>query len=62
MFKAQAIELLGGDVGTAARAMGVTYQAVKKWPDKLPPRIEQRVHGVLSLRKPQRKPRTTASV
>lgn len=43
MKKADAIAQLGGSVQSAARAIGVTYQAVKKWPDILSPRIEDRV-------------------
>lgn len=47
MLKAQAIELLGGTVAAAADAVGVTYQAVDKWPDELPPRIADRVQAAL---------------
>ena len=47
MLKSKAIELLGGDVASAAATMGVTYQAVDKWPDELPDRIAQRVLGVI---------------
>lgn len=43
MRKAKAIELLGGSVASAAASIGVTYQAVDKWPDPLPKRIEDRV-------------------
>lgn len=43
MLKTKAIELLGGDVASAARAIGIEYQAVVKWPDVLPPRIADRV-------------------
>lgn len=43
MDKAKAIELLGGTVSDAASALGVSYQAVHKWPDPLPVRIEARV-------------------
>lgn len=46
MKKTQAIELLGGTVSAAAKAMGVSYQAVDKWPDELPNRIAERVMGV----------------
>lgn len=45
MKKSQAIELLGGTVPKAAEALGVTYQAVDKWPDDLPLRISDRVLG-----------------
>lgn len=43
MQKQAAIDLLGGTVVDAARALKVTYQAVDKWPDPLPPRIMDRV-------------------
>jgi hypothetical protein len=46
MRKEKAIELLGGSVGSAAQAMGISYQAVDKWPDELPRRISDRVLGV----------------
>ena len=50
MRKAKAIELLGGTTALAAEAIGVTYQAVDKWPDPLPARIEDRVLAVLARR------------
>lgn len=43
MLKTKAIELLGGTVASAAKAIGVSYQAVDKWPDELPERIADRV-------------------
>lgn len=46
MHKSKAIELLGGTVAAAAEAVGVSYQAVDKWPDDLPPRISDRVLAV----------------
>lgn len=45
MFKDEAIELLGGSAASAAVLMGVTYQAVNKWPHHLPLRISDRVLG-----------------
>ena len=51
MLKTKAIELLGGTIASAASAMGVTYQAVDKWPDELPPRIAERVFGVIAMRR-----------
>lgn len=45
MKKQQAIELLGGNVTAAAKAVGVTYQAVDKWPDILSDRIRDRVEA-----------------
>jgi hypothetical protein len=47
MLKTEAIRLLGGTVGAAAEAVGVSYQAVDKWPDKLPARIADRVQAAL---------------
>lgn len=47
MLKSEAIELLGGSVKDAALAIGVTYQAVDKWPDELPPRLADRVQAAL---------------
>jgi hypothetical protein len=47
MRKTEAIELLGGSIPAAAEAVGVTYQAVDKWPDELPPRITDRVQAAL---------------
>lgn len=46
MHKAEAIDLLGGTVAAAAGALGVSYQAVAKWPEHLPERIGDRVIAV----------------
>lgn len=43
MLKSKAIELLGGTIASAAEAIGISYQAVDKWPDVLPPRVADRV-------------------
>lgn len=43
MDKKTAIDLLGGTVPAAAKALGVKYQAVRQWPDPLTPRIADRV-------------------
>jgi hypothetical protein len=48
MLKAKAIELLGGSVASAAKAIGVSYQAVEKWPDPLPDRIADRVVAAIA--------------
>ena len=48
MLKTKAIELLGGTVAAAAERIGVTYQAVDKWPDELPPRISDRVMAAIA--------------
>lgn len=50
MQKTHAIELLGGTVSAAADAVGISYQAVSKWPDELPQRIEDRVLAALARR------------
>lgn len=51
MLKSKAIELLGGTVASAAKAIGVSYQAVDKWPEELPPRIADRVLAALAREK-----------
>lgn len=51
MLKSKAIELLGGTTAAAAKAIGVTYQAIDKWPDELPPRIADRVLAALAREK-----------
>jgi hypothetical protein len=43
MRKSTAIQLLGGSIASAAKELGVTYQAVGKWPDPLPDRVADRV-------------------
>jgi hypothetical protein len=48
MRKAKAIELLGGSTASAAKEIGVSYQAVDKWPEDLPARIADRVLAVLA--------------
>lgn len=50
MDKAKAIELLGGTVSAAADAIGISYQAVEKWPDPLPDRIADRVVAAIARR------------
>lgn len=48
MTKDQAIALLGGSTRSAAQKMGVSYQAICRWPSPLPRRIEERVLGVVA--------------
>lgn len=48
MDKAKAIELLGGTTAAAAEAVGVSYQAVDKWPDVLSPKVADRVLAALA--------------
>lgn len=43
MDKQKAIEILGGTVALAAKAIGISSSAVSQWPDVLPSRIEDRV-------------------
>lgn len=50
MDKTKALELLGGTVASAAEAVGVSYQAVDKWPDPLPARIADRVLAAIARR------------
>lgn len=47
MDKVKAIELLGGSIASAAREIGISYQAVKKWPPVLSARIADRVQAAL---------------
>ncbi len=51
MQKSKAIELLGGNTTAAAKAIGISYQAVNQWPDILPPRIADRVTAALARSK-----------
>lgn len=50
MLKARAIELLGGTIASAAKEVGISYQAVDKWPDMLPSRIADRVLAAYARR------------
>lgn len=43
MKKSEAIRMLGGTTAAAAKLIGVSYQAVNKWPDELTQKIEDRV-------------------
>jgi hypothetical protein len=43
MLKSEAIQHLGGSVAVAARTLGISYQAVRQWPDFLTPDIANRV-------------------
>jgi molybdenum-dependent DNA-binding transcriptional regulator ModE len=51
MQKKRALELLGGSVASAAKEVGISYQAVRKWPDPLPQRIADRVEAALARRR-----------
>lgn len=50
MLKSKAIELLGGTPAEAARAVGVTPQAVCQWPKVLPTRLADRVLAAVARR------------
>ncbi|AEC22313.1 hypothetical protein PT7_P077 (plasmid) [Pusillimonas sp. T7-7] len=58
MKKSEAINILGGNISAAAKAIGVSYQAVAKWPDPLSPRIVDRVIAAQArmMRSSRRKP------
>jgi hypothetical protein len=43
MLKTTAIDLLGGKVSTAAKALGVTHSAISQWPEVLTTPMEGRV-------------------
>jgi len=51
MHKAKAIELLGGTTASAAKEIGISYQAVDKWPDELPARIADRVLAAVARKR-----------
>lgn len=61
MLKTRAIELLGGSVSAASKAIGITYQAVDKWPDVLTPALRDRVQAALYRQRLARKPRRAAA-
>ncbi len=48
MFKTTAINMLGGTTSAAARAMGISFQAVNQWPPVLSSRVADRVLGVVA--------------
>ena len=54
MRKDEAIAVLGGTISAAADAIGVSYQAIVKWPDELPPRLRDRVQAALWRRQSDR--------
>lgn len=58
MNKQKAIKLLGGSIAEAAKNIGISYQAVSKWPDVLPPRISDRVIAALARASNTKKPKT----
>lgn len=50
MLKTKAIELLGGTPSAAANAIGISYQAVHKWPEVLPKKVADRVVAAVARR------------
>jgi hypothetical protein len=62
MLKSEAIELLGGSIPAAAKAIGITYQAVDKWPEVLSARIADRVLAALARQQQQPRKRRTKAV
>lgn len=43
MKKSRALELLGGTVASACKALNITSQAFSQWPEELPARLVDRV-------------------
>ncbi len=60
MDKQEAIARLGGKPSTAARLIWVTVAAISNWPEKLPPRIVDRVQAVLWRESQKKKRRVKA--
>ncbi len=52
MRKEYAIQLLGGSVASAAKALNITYQAVSKWPEVLSPAVSDRVVAAVAKSDP----------
>lgn len=62
MKKSTAIALLGGSVTEAAKAIGVTPQAITQWADDLPPRMVDRVIAALAKKDPKNWPALWATL
>lgn len=62
MLKKEAIDILGGTVTSAARAVGVSPQAVSLWPDVLTDAIRDRVQAALWRQKQSRYQRKSQPV
>ena len=63
MNKQTAINLLGGTPTKAARAIGITSQAVQRWPDELTDKIRDRVEAALARQKlPSKKAKKATEV
>lgn len=62
MKKEYAIKLLGGSTASAAEALGITYQAVSKWPDVLSSAISDRVVAAVARSDPKSWPKKWAQI
>ena len=62
MRKEYAIKLLGGSTASAAEALGVTYQAVSKWPDVLSSAVTDRVIAAVARADPKSWPKNWAQI
>lgn len=62
MKKLDAIALLGGSVTEAAKAIGVTPQAITQWPEELPRRMVDRVIAVVAKKDPKKWPAVWAEL
>ena len=54
--KTEAIEVLGGSTKEAAAALGVSYQAIDKWPEVLSNKVADRVLAAWTRRHVKRLP------
>lgn len=62
MKKEYAIKLLGGTIHSAAESVGISYQAVKKWPDALSPAVADRVIAAVARNDPVSWPKNCAQI
>lgn len=62
MKKEYAIKLLGGTTASAAEALGITYQAVSKWPEVLSSAISDRVVAAVARADPDSWPENWAQI
>ena len=62
MRKEYAIKLLGGSTASAAEALGITYQAVSKWPENLSSAISDRVIAAVARADPKSWPKNWAQI
>lgn len=62
MRKEYAIKLLGGSTASAAESLGITYQAVSKWPEVLSSAISDRVVAAVARADPKSWPKNWAQI